>query len=430
MSNSLFASDAEVAVLSILLKHRDAIYSINGLRYFMFSSSNHQTLFMEMEEFAEASSTIDVSIITASLESKGKLEKAGNKKYLQFLIDQQYDLNNFKSYVGIVMASFKARSLVEVTSAVKAEDLNFDNIDGTIYQVKQDLDSMLEHVGTSSTLHIKETTKTTYDEIVSRTKNPGARGNTWGVKAIDNITGGKSGGEFWIISGRPSQGKSAMMFNSALADAKAGVPCLIFEKEMRPQEVVERLIAIETGIPITNLRTGTLSQKQLQEVHDSLAVIDCYPMYIDNSYVNSDLYYLESTINKFKRLHDIQNVYVDYLQLYSDRGEGQTAELGRISRLLKLIANDLDICTIAFSQLNRGVESRDNKRPIMSDLRQSGNLEEDADFVVGLYRDEYYNKNTPYKGLMEFIIQKARNGPVGTVTLKFEAETNRINDLK
>ena len=429
MTNSLFSTDAEVAVLSILLKNKDAIYSINGLRDFMFSSSLHQVLFKEMQELGEANSSVDLAIITASLESKKKLDKVGDRKYLSVLVEKDFDAKNFKEYIDIIIASYKARALVELASSVNSEELNSDNIDENIHRFRHSLDSMMEHVGGSSTLHISETARSAFDEIVARTKSPGIRGTTWGASHIDNMTGGKCGGDFWIISGRPSQGKSSIMFNSILADSKAGIPSLVFEKEMRPQEVMERFISIESGIPITNIRQGLLKSKELELIHDTISDIQKYPIYIDNTY-HSDLYFLEASINKHKRLYDIQNVYLDYIQLFSTRDDGQTAELGRISRMLKLLANDLNICTIALSQLNRLVESRDNKRPVMSDLRQSGNLEEDADFVVGLYRDEYYNPQTPHKGLMEFIIQKNRSGPVGTITIKFEPETNRIFDLK
>lgn len=430
MQNKLFQPDAETAVLSILLKNDNLVYNINGLRWFMFSSSPHQLLFKEIEDFAEAQSLPNAEIICASLESKGKLNTVGGKKYLEYLVEQSYQKENFKNYIDIVIASYKARKVVEIASELIPENLNSDNIDVIIGQTKRSLDEIVEHIGTSSTIHVGETTKDAYEEIVARTKNPGVRGTTWGLQSIDRVSGGKSGGDFWIISGRPSQGKTAVLCNSVLADAKNNVPSLIFEKEMRPQELVERFIAIETGIPITNIRLGLLKQDQINKIHDSLKAIKEYPIYIDNSYTNSDLYYLEATVNKYKRLHDIKNVYMDYIQLFSDRDDGQTAELGRISRLSKLLANQLDICMVVLSQLNRGVESRENKRPLMSDLRQSGNLEEDADFVVGLYRDDYYNKDTKDRGLMEFIIQKARSGPVGTILTKFEAETNRMYDLR
>jgi replicative DNA helicase len=215
--------------------------------------------------------------------------------------------------------------------------------------------------------------------------------------------------------------------NSILEDGKNNVPVLFFEKEMNYQSLVERLVAIDSGVSIQNIRLGILDKKQVDKIGESMRKIREYPIFIDTTF-NSDIHYLESTIYKYKATKNIGVVYLDYLQLMAERDDNQTHELGRISRACKLLANDQGICIIGASQLNRGVEMRDNKRPMMSDLRQSGNLEEDADFVVALYRDEYYDKETKYKNLMEFIILKARNGPVGTITLKFDPESNIITN--
>jgi replicative DNA helicase len=149
---------------------------------------------------------------------------------------------------------------------------------------------------------------------------------------------------------------------------------------------------------------------------------------MDTSYHSSDPYYVESTVNKYKNKYGVEIVYLDYIQLLTERDEGQTQEIGRLTRLFKLLSNDLNICSVLLSQLNRNLESRDDKRPLLSDMRQSGSIEEDADFVLGLYRDEAYNKETKYKGIIENIVLKNRNGPIGTVSLKFDGPTNRISE--
>jgi replicative DNA helicase len=170
-----------------------------------------------------------------------------------------------------------------------------------------------------------------------------------------------------------------------------------------------------------------LSPEQLEKIGESAKRIKELPIYIDSCFT-ADIGYLDTTIRKYRQLHNIDTVYVDYVQLMAERNEQSTHEIGRISRRLKLLANELGIGAVLLSQLNREVEHRDDRRPIMSDLRQSGNLEEDADLIAGLYRDEYYFKDSPNKGTIEFIIRKQRNGPIGTIYLNFVDTTNVVTD--
>jgi replicative DNA helicase len=426
---NIFSIEPEVAVLSILLRFPDTSYSTEGLRFFMFSSLPHQIIYQEIENLLEKQFLPDAHLIVNSLESSKNLSKVGGKDYIEQLIKEDFQKENLKEYTSFIIASYKARSLLSTISGVKSEELNIDNVDFWIDKVKKSLDNLMESSGGTLTVHIGDGIKAAFDAIVARAEHPGIRGSSWGISDIDLATGGKSSGDLWIISGRPSSGKTAVICNSILVDGKNGVPCLLFSKEMNYQILLERLVAIETGIPIQSIRLGFINQEQLKVIADALAEIKKYPIYIDTSFT-SDLYYLESTIVRFKSLYNIKNVYIDYLQLLSERDENQTQELGRISRLLKLLANQHELCIMAVSQLNRAVEQRDNKRPLMSDLRQSGSLEEDADFVVGLYREDYYNKETTNKGLMEFSILKSRNGPVGTITLKFVADSNKVSKAK
>jgi replicative DNA helicase len=283
--------------------------------------------------------------------------------------------------------------------------------------------------GGIDTIHVSDITMDVFNDIMTRTQNPGIRGVSWGVASIDTVTGGKSPGDLVIVAGRPGSGKSSVVCNSVWADAQEGKASLIISREMKPKDLLERLISIDTGIPSTNIRLGVLNQSQINQIRDSLGKIKKFPIYLDGNFRTNDLYYMESVVNKFKKKHDIHNVYLDYLQIAADRDENQTMEIGRYTRLFKLMAEDMNICSILLSQLNRKVEERDDKRPMMSDMKQSGAIEEDADFVIGLYRDEYYNKETKYKNLMEYLILKNRNGPTGTVTVRFEAPSYRISEV-
>lgn len=428
---SIFSNDAEVAVLSIILNNPDAVHELEGLKNFMFASNVHMALFTEIAEMIEKQIPTEPPLIIAQMEANGTINKVGGKKYIEQLCNNNFNKDTLVEYRDIVVKAYKARSLISLgVSVANADRINLDNVDEKITELKRGLDTLQEVRGGFQTIHIGDSVKGIYDDILARQANPnGISGVSWGIKELNDATGGKCAGDMWIIGGRPGMAKSALIFNSILSDAKAGVASLLFEREMRTPQVVERLISIETGIPITNIRLGILTKPQTNAIHDCLAELKKLPIFIDTSYRSTDTYYIESTINKYKNLHDIKVVYLDYIGLLVDRDENQTQELGKYSRLFKSISNELGICSILISQLNRGVEMRDNKRPVMSDLRQSGNLEEDADLVVGLYRDEYYNKESRFKNLMEFIILKHRNGPPGTVTLRFDDPTNKITGV-
>ncbi len=427
---SVFSNDAEVAVLSIILNHPEMVHELDGLKSFMFASNPHENLFNEIESMVERQIPTEPALIIAQLEASNTISKVGGKKYIEQLCGNQYNKDTLNEYRTLVIKSYKARSLIALGStASNVEKINVDRIDEQISQFKKSLDTLSEVRGGVQTIHVKEAVQNIYDEILSRRSNPGISGVSWGIKDLDLGTGGKCAGDLWVIGGRPGMAKTALVINSILSDAKAGVASLIFEREMRTPQVVERMVSIETGIPITNIRLGVLTDPQVKQIYSSLMEIKKLPIYIDTSYRTTDPYYIESTINRYKNLNDIKVVYLDYIGLLVDRDENQTQEIGKYSRLFKSISNELGLCSIIISQLNRGVELRDNKRPVMSDLRQSGNLEEDADLVVGLYRDEYYNKETRFKNLLEFIILKHRNGPPGTVTLRFDDPTNRITGV-
>jgi len=427
---SIFSNDSEIAVLSIILNNPSMVHELEGLRYFMFSSTPHQNLFLEIEGMIEKQIPTEPALIIAQLEVNNEISKVGGKKYIEQLVGYVYNKDTLCERKNLIIKSYKARSLVSLGASVSTvEKVNVDNIDEQIGAFKKSLDTLLEVRGGTQTIHIGDSVKGVYEDIINGRLNAGIRGSSWGIKDLDKATGGKCPGELIVIGGRPGQGKSSVLFNSIYTDAKNGIPSLLFEREMRVQEVTERLVSLDTGIPITNLRLRILSDPQVKQLYESLERIGKLSIYIDTSYRSTDTYYIESTVNKYKNLHDIKVVYLDYVQILVDRDENQTQEIGRYSRLFKTLANELNICTIMASQLNRAVELRDNKRPVLSDLRQSGNLEEDADIVVGLYRDEYYNRETRFKNMMEFSVLKYRNGPPGVVSIGFENETNRIMEL-
>lgn len=424
----LFDVSSEIIVLANILQTPSLIHQTNGLKFYMFSATPHATLFQEMEELREKNLVPDPELLVESLRSKNALDAVGGKKYIETIRAKEVKPETFKHFVELVVSSYKGRSFISILSGVDRNKINASNLDEAISTTRRALDGLVEMNGGSSTVHVSDIAASTYAEIIGRMDDPGIRGVSWGVSSIDNATGGKSPGDLVIIAGRPGAGKSSVICNSIMADAVEGKPALLISREMRPQELMERMISIDTGIPSTNIRLGVLSNDQVKAIYDSLARIKKYPIYIDFNFRLSDPYYLESTVHKFRNEKKIEVVYVDYIQILADRDENQTQEIGKITRLFKLMSNELNICSILCSQLNRKVEERDDKRPMLSDMRQSGAIEEDADFVIGLYRDEYYNPETKYKNMMEYIILKHRNGPPGTVTVKFDGPSYRISE--
>jgi replicative DNA helicase len=209
----------------------------------------------------------------------------------------------------------------------------------------------------------------------------------------------------------------------------SGVPSLLFSLEMRSDSLSQRVISIESGISIFDIRLGKINKTQLELIKSTANKIKELPLYLDTTfYVTPE--YLTNTIRRYKKLHDIKVVYLDYIQLMIERSANATHDIGKVTRDLKLLANELDITVVMASQLNRGVEGRENKRPLLSDIRQSGNIEEDADVVIGLYRDIIYNQNTNKPKEIELIIMKQRQGPTGTIFENFDDTTNKIYDTK
>lgn len=424
--SDLFVPDAEVAVLSIIMNNPDLIYSSSGLKPFMFSSRQHEILYMLIEDLKSRNLVPDYTMIFSSLSTDKKLDMVGGSEYLNYIKNQEYPKQNIQEFINLVIDSYKARTVLSVTSAITKDKLDTIGVNSVITSLKQKLDDLVEVSGGNHTSAIGDNIFDVVKEIESRTTNPGVRGTTWGFKKVDIVSGGKCPGDVWFLAGRPGSGKTALVCNSVLTDGKNGEPVLFFSREMNHSSIVERILAIDTQIPIVNIRLGILKKEEIEKIKESAQRLKNLPIYIDTSF-NTDMLYIESTIRKFVSTHNIKGVYVDYIQLLTNREDNQTAELGRISRKFRLLANELNLYFIVLSQLNREVEHRENKRPVMSDLRQSGNLEEDADYVVGLYREAYYNPKTEDKKALEFIILKSRNGPVGTIALSFNAETNVVS---
>jgi len=419
--------DAELAVLSIVLQNPSKVFELQSLKPYMFSSTPNQLIMGKIDEVVNSGNLPELNLIATSLFNSDKLNDAGGKEYIDYLSTLDFIADNLNEYERIVVSSFKKRKLSESLIIAKENLTDNSQVDGVISMLRKSLDNLTLVQGGEGTVSFYDALKHNFENLISLIENPKLPGEDTGFPILNNITGGFLEGDLWIIAGRPSMGKTAWLCNSSIRTAEKGNPCLVISREMNTNKLATRYLAIKTGVPINNLRLGALTQKQLNTVTETIDKIKELPIHIDPSY-NTDLNYIMQTVRKYKRLYDIRIVYLDYIQLLAERGLDSTHELGKISREFKLISNDLGITSVLFSQLNRLVELREDKRPLLSDLRQSGNLEEDADIVSVLYRDEVYHPETKDKGILENIIRKNRDGELGTIINRIDLPSNFIQE--
>jgi replicative DNA helicase len=426
----LFNHDTELFVLASLLKTPDRIFSvIDSLRGEMFSASLHSVIYNSMVNLVKDSLVLNPTNLKIYVEQHKLSEKVGGYDYIDMLANMEVDEKSFDLYYKALGDSYKARVLLNLAANLPNTVQNSSDINNVIGNIKQMVES-LDGAGLSNGIHsIDEILNESFEIIQKRLEHPGITGISTGLPVIDIATGGLTEGTEWIIGARPQTGKTTTLLTMLKASAEAGNPSLLISREMSNQDLIERLLSMDSGIPFSSIRYGHLTDVDIKKLKRANNRLKKLPFFIDSN-IFGDINYVTGIIRKFKRMHGIRVVGIDYIQLLAERGGDQTAELGRISRMLKLLAVDLKLTTLVASQLNRLLEMREDKRPILSDLRQSGNLEEDADNVIGLYRDELYFTNPNTQGKIEFIILKQRNGPIGTYTLEFDGTTVSIIDPK
>lgn len=429
MKDRYFSTEPETAVLAILLKNPDRVYDVTGLKPFMFSSNAQKLVYDSVHNLSMDGYVPERSLLENHLESRGVLEQAGGSEYLDYLIKQDYDGANLSEFVRIIEQSYKARNLLSLSSKIPDMVLSSENVDSAMYQIRTIIDRISEYSNGEGTFKIGDLLESVWEELDQRIKNPNITGGgfTTGFNDLDMIIGGFRPGDLLIVAARPGMGKTAFLVNSALKAGKAGVSSIIFEHEMSKQALIERMLAIECDIPVIDIRLGKLSQEKVDRIKQALVDFKSLPIYVDTTF-GSDIEYLKTTTKKYHKIHGVNLVFADYLQLMVPRTMAMRHDLGTATREMKILATQLELTVIAVSQLSRAVEMRDDKRPVLSDLRESGNIEEDADIVSFIYRDVVYNSDTKHKDAMEFKIAKHRNGPIGMIPFKFKAETNLIMD--
>lgn len=428
--------DAEMYTLGLLLSGQQEVLSeIYGqLNKEDFYKPSHQKIFAAVTALEEKGEAIDTLTVSNLLKKTNELESVGGTPYLAELIGFSPSNVSIQSCASIIKEKSILRAVVKVAqqSIRKAQAEDFENIDVFLDNFESEIFKIAQKDSSKDLTHIKNLVSSSLKYIEDSHKNDlDITGLSTSFEELDLITSGFQPGELIIIAARPSMGKTALSLNIALNSALKGKRVAFFSLEMAKEQLMIRLLSSLTHIRLSNLKIGNITQGEWDSLFEGASKLSEASFFIDDSsYVSP--FDIRSRVRKLKAQHNLDLVVVDYIQLMSMKKpmDSREREVSEISRLLKSISKELSIPVVALSQLNRGVEARTNRRPLLSDLRESGSIEQDADVIIMLYRDEYYNPNSTQKGKIELIIGKQRNGPTGTVKLKWIPECNLFeNDI-
>ena len=429
--------EAEKACLGSMLLDREAIeVAIDILKGDDFYSSQHRLIFDAIIALYGQATPVDSVTITEHLKSHGELDKVGGVLYISSLLDEVPTSANIEYYAKIVEQKSLLRKLISAASSIIAISYETDtDAFEVIDQAEKLVFDVTERDVSRGYYSMNEIIK---DSIIAIEKLY-HRGDVYtgipsGFKEFDDLTSGFQKSEFIIIAARPSVGKTALALNIAQnMGIRQKKNVAIFSLEMSKEALVQRMLCSEARIDSQRLRKGFLETDKWAPLTTAAGRLADANLFIDETPAISDMQ-LRAKARRIQSRHGLDIIFVDYLQLMTTikrRNEGRTQEITEISRSLKALARELNIPIVALSQLSRAVESRGrDKRPILSDLRESGAIEQDADMVVFLYRDELYNPNTSDKNIAEVIIQKQRNGPTGSLKLRFSKEYTRFDNLE
>jgi replicative DNA helicase len=367
------------------------------------------------------------------LADTGALEKVGGSGRLVELVERTLSTASIDQVARLVMDKFLRRQLIR--SGNEVIQLGFDQskpMEQVLDEAEQKIFAISQEKPSTGLTPTAEILTATFNEIESRSLGTAVAGIPVNFYDLDAMTQGLQRSDLIIVAGRPAMGKTAITLNIAKNVAQLhNLPVCVFSLEMSKEQLTYRLLAMEVGIESGRLRTGRLNPDEWPLLGQGISTLGQMPIYIDDK-PNSGVLEMRSLCRRLmaESGKELGAVVIDYLQLMEGSGsDNRVQELSRITRGLKQMARELNVPVVALSQLSRGVEARTNKRPMLSDLRESGSIEQDADLVLMIYRDEYYNPDTPDRGITEIIVTKHRNGPVGTVKLLFEPQYTRFRNL-
>ncbi|WP_091772975.1 replicative DNA helicase [Piscibacillus halophilus] len=427
--------EAEQSVLGAIFLQPNAIVSASEiLEPDDFYRVNHQRIFEVMIRLTDKGEPIDLVTVTNELREMDVLEEVGGVTYLTDLAESVPTAANLEYYAKIVEEKSVLRRIISTATGIVTKSYEEkDELSEIIDYAEKSILDVSQQKASGKFRNIKDVLINVYDNIEQlHHQSEEVTGVPTGFKDLDHITSGFQKNDLIIIAARPSVGKTAFALNIAQNVAiHAQENCAIFSLEMGAEQLVMRMLCAEGNIDAQRLRTGSLQEEDWGKLTMAMGSLSDAGIYIDDT-PGVKISEIRSKCRRLKQESGLGMVLIDYLQLIQGSGssrENRQQEVSEISRQLKALARELEVPVIALSQLSRGVEQRQDKRPIMSDIRESGSIEQDADIIGFLYRDDYYNDDTEKENIIEIIIAKQRNGPIGTVELAFVKEYNKFVDL-
>jgi replicative DNA helicase len=427
--------EAEQSVIGSMLMDRDAIIAASEIVTARdFYQHQYGIMFEAMVELFNENRPVDLVTLQNRLKEKDVPPEVSSLDFVRDIMTTVPTSANVKSYANIVRDKAVLRRLIKVNEDIANTCyVGKEPLETILANTEKTIFNLLQNRTSGDFVPIRQVAMNVLEKIEEASKNQGTvTGLSTGFIDLDYKTSGFQPSDFILIAARPSMGKTAFVLNVVDHIAvKKGNPCMVFSLEMSKEQLVNRMLSMESNVDSQKLRTGTLSDSDWDAVVEGIGIIGNSKLIIDDT-PGISIMELRSKCRKMKLEYGLSVVMIDYLQLMSGSGksgENRQQEISDISRSLKALARELNAPVIALSQLSRACETRQDHRPMLSDLRESGAIEQDADVVMFIYRDDYYNKDTDMPNIAEVIIAKQRNGPIGTVNLVWRPEYTKFANM-
>ena len=427
--------EAEQSVIGSMIMDKEAIVVASEILFGDdFYSKQYGVLFDTMVELNEEGRPVDLVTLQDKLKEKDVPPEVSSLEFIRDLITAVPTSANIKYYANIVAEKATLRKLIKLNEEIANTCyLGKESLEVILEETEKKVFNLVQKRNTGEFVPIRQVVMNAMEKIETASKNKGAvTGIATGFIDLDYRTAGMQPSDLILVAARPSMGKTAFVLNIAQHVAfKLNQTVAIFSLEMSKEQLVNRLFSLESRVDSQHIRTGQLSDAEWENLIESAGVIGKSKLIIDDT-PGISIADLRSKCRKFKLEHDLKMIIIDYLQLMSGSGrsDSRQQEISDISRSLKALARELSVPVISLSQLSRAVEQRPDHRPMLSDLRESGAIEQDADVVMFIYRDDYYNHDTERKDIAEIIIAKQRNGPIGTVELAWLPNYTKFANLQ